>query len=407
MNKRTILIWFRNDLRINDNEMLSLATDKSVTMVPVYIYDPRMFAETGYGTKKTGVLRARFIQESVLDLQASIRQLDGELIIRYGLPEELLPDLAERYGVDEVYHHREVAHEETLVSARVEAALWKLKLNLRHFIGHTLFHKEDLPFPIKDIPDEFNVFKKKTARESDIRPCISYANDFTFLHDIPPHDIPSLEDLGYAPEDINRSLAGKIKGGEQEAARQLNQILEGALLSEADTGLSPWLSLGCLSVHTLYHALNNGLSSFPKAIMNAYMDELWWHDYYRFMFKKHGNRFFNIQGLGSERPEYTGGDEQFFLWKAGNTPNERVNQVMHRLNDTGYIDYSEQMEAAMFLVHELKVEWLRGAAYFEETLLGYSPATNYGRWAHIAGVGSSRKHNRLKIAKSPKRSASL
>ena len=160
MNKRTILIWFRNDLRINDNEMLSLATDKSVTMVPVYIFDPRIFSDTGFGTKKTGVLRARFLLDSVRDLQNAIRQLDGELIVRSGLPEELLPELAERYGVDEVYHHREVAHEETLVSAQVEAALWKLKLNLRHFIGHTLFHKEDLPFPIKDIPDEFNVFKK-------------------------------------------------------------------------------------------------------------------------------------------------------------------------------------------------------------------------------------------------------
>src|SRR5690606_10056395 len=191
-----------------------------------------------------------------------------------------------------------------------EAALWKLKLNLRHFIGHTLFHKEDLPFPIKAIPDEFNVFKKKTARERDIRPCISYANDFTFLHDIPPHDIPSFEDLGYAPEDINRSLAGKIKGGEREAARRLNHILEGALLSEADTGLSPWLSLGCLSVHTLYHALN-GESSLPKAITNAYMDELWWHDYYRFMFKKYGNRFFKVQGFASIAPDYKGSDEHF------------------------------------------------------------------------------------------------
>lgn len=407
MNKRTILIWFRNDLRINDNEMLSLATDKSVTMVPVYIFDPRIFSDTEFGTKKTGVLRARFLLDSVRDLQNAIRQLDGELIVRSGLPEELLPELAERYGVDEVYHHREVAHEETLVSAQVEAALWKLKLNLRHFIGHTLFHKEDLPFPIKDIPDEFNVFKKKTARESVIRPCIHYANEFTFLHDIEPCDLPSLEELGYSQLEISRSEKSEIRGGAREAERQLNRVLKGALLSESDTGLSPWLSLGCLSVHTLYHALN-GESSLPKAITNAYMDELWWHDYYRFMFKKYGNRFFKVQGFASIAPDYKGSDEHFMQWKTGNTPNEQVNELMLRLYNTGYIDCIEQMEAATYLVHELKVGWLHGAAYFEEALLGYSPATTYGRWAHFAGVGSSPKHNRMKFVKSSsKRSASL
>lgn len=396
MNKKTILIWFRNDLRIDDNEMLSLASDRSVSIVPVYIFDPRLFSDTAFGTKKTGVLRAGFLRESVLDLQETIRSLDGELVVRYGLPEDILPELAEEYGADEVYHHREVAFEETSVSARVEEALWKLKLNLRHFIGHTLYHKEDLPFPIKEIPDEFNVFKKKTARESEIRPCIAYKNELSFTGGIKPQQVPSLSDLCYGPEELMLSGKSRIRGGETEAKAQLKRLLEGAGSSDADTGLSPWISLGCISVHTVYHAIN-GQSSIPKPLSTAYIEELWWHDYYRFMFKKHGNRFFHVQGFASSPREYKGGDEEFLLWKKANTDNEQINQIMLRLNNTGYINYLEQMDAASFLVHELGVDWLRGAAYFEETLLGYSPATNYGRWAHVAGVGSSRKHNRTKF----------
>src|SRR5260370_34860251 len=94
------------------------------------------------------------------------------MIIRIGSPAILLPQLAETYSISEVYHHREVAQEETSSSEQVEAALWKIKLNLKHFIGHTLYHKEDLPFPIKDIPDSFAVFKKKVERDSNVRPCI-------------------------------------------------------------------------------------------------------------------------------------------------------------------------------------------------------------------------------------------
>ena len=166
MDERTILVWFRNDLRIHDNEILLRAVERSHRIVPVYCFDPRHFARTKYGTRKTGVFRATFLLENVLALRQSLQQLGGNLIVAYGYPEELLPQIAEKYQVDEVYHHREVAYEETRISGLVEEALWKMQINLRHFIGHTLYHKEDLPFPIRDIPDAFAVFKKKTERES-------------------------------------------------------------------------------------------------------------------------------------------------------------------------------------------------------------------------------------------------
>src|ERR1700753_2971600 len=172
MSEKTILVWFRNDLRIHDNEILFEATRKADKVLPVYIFDPFYFRTDASGNHKTGDLRARFLLESVADLRKNLRNLGGELLIRFGNPAEIIPALAEEYQVNEVYHHREVAHEETDISEQVETALWKLKLNLKHFIGHTLYHKEDLPFPIKDIPDSFAVFKKKIERDSTVRPCI-------------------------------------------------------------------------------------------------------------------------------------------------------------------------------------------------------------------------------------------
>ncbi len=394
MNKKTILVWFRNDLRICDNEMLSLASDKDNAILPVFIYDPRIYVETKYGTKKTGVLRAKFINESVEDLQRSIRSFNGELIIESGLPEEILPELAKQYQIDEVYHHREVAYEETKVSALVEEALWKLQLNLRHFIGHTLYHKEDLPFPIKDIPDDFNTFKKKASRESSIRPSIKFPENLSFLEIAPEWSVPTLEDLGFNEEEIKLAEGSSILGGETEAKKQLTLLMCGGM---TESRLSPWISLGCLSVHTYYHSLIS-CSNYPKSISNKLMDELWWHDYYRFMFKKHGNKFFKLQGLSKIEFSYIGGDEQFENWKSGKTDNAEVNHIMETLNSTGYINQAERTEAAAYLVNDLRVNWLKGAAYFEEKLVDYNPATNYGSWAHIAGVGSSFKHNLKNIS---------
>src|SRR5260370_20285034 len=120
------------------------------------------------------------------------------MIIRIGSPAILLPQLAETYSISEVYHHREVAQEETSSSEQVEAALWKIKLNLKHFIGHTLYHKEDLPFPIKDIPDSFAVFKKKVERDSEVRPCIETPDHINIPEITDAGNMPSLADLGLA-----------------------------------------------------------------------------------------------------------------------------------------------------------------------------------------------------------------
>ncbi|MBV8388676.1 MAG: deoxyribodipyrimidine photo-lyase, partial [Mucilaginibacter sp.] len=152
MSEKTILVWFRNDLRVHDNEILFEATRKADKVLPVFVFDPFYFRTTELSLLKTGNIRAKFLLESVVDLRSNLQKLGGDLIVRIGNPAEIIPQLAQQYEVCEVYHHREVAFEETQISEEVEAALWKIKLNLKHFIGHTLYHKEDLPFPIKDIP---------------------------------------------------------------------------------------------------------------------------------------------------------------------------------------------------------------------------------------------------------------
>src|ERR1700759_969511 len=172
MSEKTILVWFRNDLRVHDNEILLEAIRKADKILPVYIFDPFYFKTTELGLSKTGNIRARFLLESVADLHHNLQSLGGELIVKTGNPAEIIPQLAQQYQVSEVYHHREVAFEETEISEEVESALWKTRLNLKHFIGHTLYNKEDLPFPIRDIPDNFAVFKKKVERDSEVRPCI-------------------------------------------------------------------------------------------------------------------------------------------------------------------------------------------------------------------------------------------
>jgi len=398
MSKK-ILVWFRNDLRLHDNEMLVEAIAKSDSILPVYILDPRLFGETKYDTLKTGNIRGQFILESVASLRTSLKQIGGNLLIAEGHPEDIIPQLVQEYEITEVYHHREVAREETHISTLLENALWKLRINLKHFIGHTLYNKEDLPFPIKDIPDAFNQFKKKIERDSIIKPCFLAPDRINVAEVIDWGTLSTLNDFSLVPQLKDQRSDFEFVGGEASGIAHLHKVI--LAMQQAATAknlilaskLSAWLAMGCLSPRKVYWEIKK-METTPntKAMFNHILLGLLWRDYFRFMFKKYGNTFFNPDGFGSQGPiDVENEKENFNKWKNAQTGFAVVDAVMTELNQTGYISNIARQTAALYLVNNLEVSWIFGAAYFEEKLIDYNPASNWGNWANMAGVGNDQK----------------
>lgn len=402
MSKR-ILVWFRNDLRLHDNEMLVEAIAKSDCILPVYFFDPRQFERTPYGTLKTGVNRTQFLLQNVESLRQSLIKLGGNILILIGKPEDLLPQLVSQYEITEVYHHREVASEETAISTQVEDLLWKLKVNLKHFIGHTLYNKEDLPFPVKDIPDVFTQFKKKAERDAVVKPCFLTPTKIRFVEAEDWGILPTLTEL--LPHETIDVLTypNFFKGGEAEACVHLHEFLhtvEGMAntnltlkKNQIVANLSAWLAIGSLSPREVYWKLKEAEAhSGLKPYFGQIILGLLWRDYFRFMFKKYGNTFFKQEGFKQEiQPLPIQETAALKCWKTACTGQAIVDSIMNELNTTGYINNHSRLLAACYLVDELKVNWVMGAAYFEEKLIDYCPASNWGNWANVAGVGNDQR----------------
>ncbi|MBK6948548.1 MAG: deoxyribodipyrimidine photo-lyase [Haliscomenobacter sp.] len=111
--KLKAVVWFRNDLRLHDNEALTRALECAAEIYPVYVLDERVFfGRTLYGFRKTEKYRARFILESLKDLRNSLRRLNSELIVRVGKPEDVLADLVTQTSASWVFCNRERTREE-------------------------------------------------------------------------------------------------------------------------------------------------------------------------------------------------------------------------------------------------------------------------------------------------------
>ena len=405
---RTSIVWFKTDLRLHDNETLVRAIEQSDEVIPVYCFDEDHFKTTEFGFKKTGNFRAQFLLESLADLDKNLRALNSGLMVVRGKPEIELYKLAQKYKVQKVFCKKEVAFEEKQTQILVEKELWKLHCQLESYSTSTLYHAQDLPFALKDIPDVFTNFRKRIEKESTIRE--------VFLKPIviksPLIDklsLPRIQQLGLENITIDCRAAIDFKGGETEGYKRLNNYFfetqaistyketrNGMIGENYSTKFSAWLALGCLSPREIYYELKKYEYQFSANESTYWLEfELLWRDYFRFMMKKYSNKFFQQAGIQAKNDNlHKHNNDLLLTWINGQTGVDFIDANMIELKSTGFMSNRGRQNVASYLCNNLKLDWRYGAAYFEQQLIDYDVCSNWGNWAYLAGVGNDPRGNR-------------
>jgi len=409
--KRRAIVWFRQDLRLHDNEAISTALRMAEEIIPIYVFDERVFkGQTRFGFPKTGKFRARFILEATEDLRQNLRKLGSDLIIRSGKPETIIAELAQQYKASWVLCNRERTQEEVTVQDTLEQKLWGLGLELLYTRGKMLYHTQDLPVPVYHTPDIFTQFRKDNELITPVREPIPSPIAMPPLPaGLDSGTLPSLEDFGHNAFETDARAVLPFKGGETEALRRLRyyfwekdliasykETRNGMLGGDFSSKFSPWLSQGCLSPKMVYHELKRYERERVSNESTYWLFfELLWRDFFRLMAKKYGNRIFLKGGTQDKPLRYLKNNADLFqLWADGNTGIPFIDANMRQLNTSGWMSNRGRQNVASFLVRDLKVNWQMGAEYFESQLIDYDPCSNWGNWNYVAGVGSDPREDR-------------
>ncbi|BDA46732.1 Cryptochrome DASH [Coccomyxa sp. Obi] len=296
--RRVAVVWFRNDLRVHDNEALATANRESTSLLPVYCFDPREFGTPVNGISSTGPYRAQFVLDAVDDLRESLRAAGSDLIVRIGKPEEVLVDLAKKVGASKVYCHSGVTYEEDHTEKQVAAALKTEDIQLKACWGSTLYSPDELPFEMDKVPPTHGEFRTAVAslpiRQPEKAPAQLKGKPLG-CGSISSGDIPTLAQLGVQPLS-HIPGAPRCRGGETEGLAQLDRLLsssaQGSSMSNAfcasfSQQVSPWLAMGCLSPRRMYAEVQARASSTNKALVAMAHGELLWRDFFRFTAKKY------------------------------------------------------------------------------------------------------------------------
>jgi len=414
---KTGLVWFKNDLRVQDNTSLQKAIEENDRIIGVYFFDKRLFENDRFGFKKTGRYRAKFLMESVEDLRQNLAIYNISLFIYDEKLETAFPKLVKEFDINTIYLQKEWTSEETDIINQVKNSVQQFKVDFVEQYDQFLFHPDDLPFGISATPKVFTDFRKKCEKQVAVR-------ETFIIKKLAPENkidkstkIPSLNDLGFDDFETDIRSAFPYKGGETEAINRLQQYFwetkklsyykktrNGLVGTDYSSKFSAWLANGSISARTIYHEVKKYEQTVQKNDSTYWLIfELIWRDFFKYISLKHQNKIFKLGGILDKA--YVWKDDQRLVdeWIHGKTKEPFVNANMIELKKTGWMSNRGRQNVASFFAKEQELDWRIGAAYFEMMLIDYDVHSNYGNWMYVAGVGNDPRDRKFNIQLQAKR----
>ena len=402
------LVWFRNDLRVNDHHGLKQAIENSDSVVGFYCFNPDLFVENKLGFKKTDKFRAKFLIETLENLKKNLKKINITLIIKIGDSAKILSELTSEKNIKNIYLQEEWTKEES-------DELSNLKNILNDVVIHSnydqfLFHPEDIDSQY--ISDVFTNFRKYCEKKVDVRNISLMSKKFGSENLIKEDfKVPSLKMLGFDDFELDKRSAFIFKGGSDSAKERLDhyvwktrkvnfykQTRNGLIGLDYSSKFSAWLSNGSISPREIYWEIKQYEKDILKNQSTYWLVfELIWRDFFKYISLKYGNKIFMLGGILEKDYEWSTDFQIFNEWIEGRTVEPFVNANMIELNSTGWMSNRGRQNVASFLAKELKIDWRWGAAYFESKLIDYDVHSNYGNWMYVSGVGNDPRDRKFNI----------
>ena len=385
---RTIIHWFRRDLRLSDNLSLYHASQEADEVVPVFCFDPKVLERDEFGPASV-----QFMLDSLAALQKNLEVVGSRLILRQGDSLAELLKLAKEVKASAIYWNRKYDPYTLPRDIAIERACQEQGLLTKTFSDFVMQE----PGRVKtDQKKPYTVFTPFYRKWLDLPVPKSYPRfKGRLMRQIKSLSLPSLESLGF-------TLAYKIpKAGEREAHNLLKSFLSEKLSKygkerdfpalNATSHLSPHLRFGTISGRAIYHAVQikqKKAGPLAQKSIEIYLKELVWREFYVHVLYHFPHVVKGAFQSEYDKLEWSNNREHFQRWCEGKTGYPLVDAAMRQLNTTGWMHNRLRMVVSMFLTKDLHLNWQWGEKYFLEKLVDGELAANNGGWQWSASTGT-------------------
>ena len=394
MPNRPALFWFRDDLRLADNPGLTAACSSGRPLVLLYVLD-----EQSRETRAPGAATRWWLDKSLRALAERIAAKGGRLVLRRGSAEQVIAEVVQETGTEDVYWTRRYGPARKL-DERIKATLRAAGIGVESFNGSLLAE----PFAIKTgSGGDFKVFTpfwkalQATLVIGDPSP---EPKAIAAGPKIASDDIDAWG-LHPAKPDWSGGMADMWAPGETGARKRLRDFLKTGIEGYAEgrdrpdrdntSRLSPYLHFGEISPHQVWRAAKHAMDAGEASTRDVqkFLSEIAWRDF------SHHLLYHDPQmGRLSWRRQFDaiawrkGSNAELDAWKDGQTGYPIVDAGMRQLWTTGWMHNRVRMIVASFFAKDLLVHWRTGEEWFWDTLVDADEANNANGWQWTAGTGA-------------------
>ncbi len=410
------LYWFTNDLRVSDNSLLAGLVQANTRLYCCFVIDTAWFKPSSPFCQSMGLHRWTFLKQTLIELKQALTANNIQFKVFFGEPKTTICDLIDELGITTLACANQVTHNEHQQLAEIKQT--HPQLAFRTAWLHTLFDQHDIN-ESGGVSGSFSTFRRK------IEASVPYQQITPSTQQWQATQFNTGENKQIASDDLALAMAqfepfqtapsastGKINdqvinGGCQSGQQHLSEYFlsnaashyketRNALQGLRQTTLfSPWLAQGCLSPKQIWQATTDYEQNVEKNESTYWIKfELLWREYFQWLALKQGPSLFAFQGIAKAAPNTSFYPQRYQKWCVGSTPYPLVNALMKQLNATGFMSNRGRQIVASCFVNELQLDWRYGASYFEQQLIDYDAASNWGNWQYIAGVGSDPRGGR-------------
>jgi deoxyribodipyrimidine photo-lyase len=393
------LMWFRRDLRVDDNAALYHALRTCRQVVCAFVFDRSILDALPRVDR-----RVEFIRESLVELDAELRALGGGLIVRHAVAEHEMAQLAHSLGVQAVFTNRDDEPAALARDAKVFGALANAGIAFHTYKDQAIFERDELLTKSGQPYTIFTPYKRAWLAKVDAfylkpYPVRGYADALA-----PPPEklrapVPTLAELGFEKSNLAEleiptgSQGGAALVGDFSQRIDRYHMARDYPAVRGPSYLSVHLRFGTVSVRALA-GMARQLSLQGDRGAATWLGELIWRDFY-FQILAHHPRVAAGGESRSFKPEYDKiqwhrgrhADLLFEAWCEGRTGYPLVDAAMAQINQTGYMHNRLRMVVASFLCKDLGVDWRRGERYFAEHLNDFELSSNNGGWQWASSSG--------------------
>ncbi|MDA0353687.1 MAG: deoxyribodipyrimidine photo-lyase [Chloroflexi bacterium] len=376
----TSIVLFNRDLRVHDHPALAQAVRQSERVVPLFVLDDRITK-----AEHTSPNRLQLLVNALHDLRASLRSLDGDLIVRRGdLPTEVMR-IAQDTDASVLWSSEDVSPFARRRESSLREACRVAGLELRLTPGVTIVAPNELQTstgtPYRVFTPYWRSWSAAPRREVEPVPQHVPLGD-----GIDPGEIPDPDVLSPGPRSLRLP-----RGGEAAARAQLSALLSQPPADddsiEGSSRLGMAIHFGCLSPREVEATLQ----SEPGYV--ELLRSLCWRDFYHQFTANQPNTTtsdFRPRGIPWRRDI-----ELERAWKEGVTGYPFVDAAMRQLRQEGWMHNRLRLVVASILTKHMGIDWRVGAAHFNRWLVDGDVANNTANWQWVAGTGTDSRPNRI------------